>query len=292
MNPIRIGILLVAAVAAIFMALLMRNVSAKPKAPPPAVVVQQQQKFTTRVLVAAHDLPTGSRLSNQDMTWEPWPTDSINGAYITDGVKSAPKPVGVAGAARDAQVAAKDAMDGGGAQMQAMLGAVVRSDIAKGEPIVAGKLVRAGDGSYMSVVLKPGMRAMAVPVSAETGAGGFIQPGDRVDVMQSYTDPNHKGGGNAVVDQIVVSNARVLAVDQNTDPPKNGRSTVAATITLEIPAEAAPLVTEAKTRGAIMLALRSYADMAGGPGHDTTAGATPGVRLIKGGQVTEVAVSH
>jgi len=291
MNPVRIAILVVAAIAAVMVALLLRNVSAKPKAPPPAVVMQQP-KFTTRVLVAARDLPVGVRLSNQDMTWQPWPTDTVNSAYITDGIKAAPKPAGVAGAAQDAQVAAKDVMDGGGSQMQAMLGAVVRSDIAKGEPIVAGKLVRTGDGGYMSVVLKPGMRAMAVPVSAETGAGGFIQPGDRVDVMQSYTDANHKGPGNGVVDQIVVSNARVLAVDQSTDPPKNGRSAVAATITLEIPADAAPLITEAKTRGSIMLALRSYADMAGGPGHDKIAGASPGIRLIKGGQVTEVAVSR
>ncbi|MGA0602646.1 Flp pilus assembly protein CpaB [Caulobacter sp. KR2-114] len=291
MNPVRIAILVVAAIAAVMVALLLRNVSAKPKAPPPTVVMQQP-KFTTRVLVASHDLPVGVRLGSQDMTWQPWPTDSINGAYITDGVKAAPKPAGVAGAAHDAQIAAKDVIDGGGAAMQSLQGAVVRSDIAKGEPIVAGKLVRAGDGGYMSVVLKPGMRAMAVPVSAETGAGGFIQPGDRVDVMQSFTDQNHKGPGNGVVDQIVVSNARVLAVDQSTEPPKNGRSAVAATITLEVPADAAPLITEAKTRGSIMLALRSYADMAGGPGHASVAGATPGMRLIKGGQITEVAVSR
>jgi pilus assembly protein CpaB len=226
------------------------------------------------------------------MSWQPWPAETINSAYITDGVQQAPKPAGVAGAAADAKVAAKDLMEGGGSAMQQLTGAVVRSEMSKGEPIVAGKLVRAGDGGYMSVVLKPGMRAMAVPVSAETGAGGFIQPGDRVDVMQSYSDPNHKTVGNGFIDQIVVSNARVLAVDQNTDAPKNGRSAVAATITLEVPADAAPLITEAKMRGNIVLALRSYADTAGAPGHPSVAGANAGMRLIKGGQVTEVAVSR
>lgn len=290
MNPVRIAILVVAAIAAVMVALLLRNVSAKPKAPPPAAVVQQP-KFTTRVLVASHDLPVGARLTNQDMTWQDWPVDKINPAYITDGVQSAPKPAGVAGAAHSAEVATKDVINGGGAQMQSMVGAVVRSDIVAGEPIVKGKLVRAGEGGYMSVVLTPGMRAMAVSVSAETGAGGFIQPGDRVDVMQSFADPNHKGAGSGFIDQIVVSNARVLAVDQSTDPPKNGRSTVAATITLEIPSDAAPLITEAKLRGSIVLALRSYADMAGGTGHPTVAGAGAGMRLIKGGQVTEVAVT-
>jgi pilus assembly protein CpaB len=288
MNPVRIAILVVAAVAAVVVALLLRNMSAKPKAPPPAVA--QQEKMTTRVLVAGHDLAVGARLTAQDMSWQPWPADTVNAAYITDGVQTAPKPAGAAGTAKDVQVAAKDVINGGGPAMQALVGSVVRSDISKGEPIVAGKLVRAGDGGYMSVVLKPGMRAMAVPVNAEAGAGGFIQPGDRVDVMQSYADTGHRGG-SAYINEVVVSNVRVLAVDQSTDPPKNGRSTVAATLTLEVPAEAAPLITEAKLRGNIMLALRSYADMAGAPGHPPIAG-SGAIRLIRGGQINQVTVSR
>ncbi len=291
MNPVRIAILVVAAIAAVMVALLLRNVSAKPKAPPTPMAAEQPH-FTTRVLVAQHDLAVGVRLSNQDMTWQPWPTDSVNSAYITDGVKAPPKPTGAAGAARDAETVTKDVISGGGPAMQALVGAVVRSEIAKSEPIVGGKLVRAGDGGYMSVVLTPGMRAMAVPVSAESAAGGFIQPGDRVDVMQSYADQARKTGGSGYVNQIVVSNARVLAVDQTTDPPKNGRSTVAATITLEVPADAAPLITEAKARGNIMLALRSYADMAGRPQHEDLATAGAGVRLIRGGQMSQVTVSR
>jgi pilus assembly protein CpaB len=290
MNPVRIAILVVAAIAAVMVALLLRNVSAKPKAPP-AVAAAQQPKMTTRVLVAGHDLTVGARLSDQDMTWQPWPADNVNAAYITDGVQSAPKPAGAAGAVKDVQTATKDALSSGGPAMQALVGSVVRSDISKGEPIVAGKLVRAGDGGFLSVVLKPGMRAMSVPVNAEAGAGGFIQPGDRVDVMQSYADSAHRGGA-AYINEVVVSNVRVLAVDQSTDPPKNGRSTVAATLTLEVPAEAAPLLTEAKMRGNIMLALRSYADMAGAPGHPPVAGSGSAIRLIRGGQMNQVTVSR
>ncbi|HEX7761308.1 MAG TPA: Flp pilus assembly protein CpaB [Caulobacteraceae bacterium] len=289
MNPVRITILVVAAIAAVMVALLLRNMSAKPKAPPPSAAAQQV-KMTTRVLVAGRDLAVGVRLTNQDMSWQPWPADAVNAAYITDGVQSTPKPAGAAGAAKDVQVAAKDVINNGGPKMQALVGSVVRSDISKGEPLVAGKLVRAGDGGYMSVVLKPGMRAMAVPVNAEAGAGGFIQPGDRVDVMQSYADNGHRGG-SAYINEVVVSNVRVLAVDQSTDPPKNGRSTVAATLTLEVPAEAAPLITEARLRGNIILALRSYADMAGAPGHPPVAG-SGGIRLIRGGQMSQVTVSR
>lgn len=292
MNPVRIAILVVAAIAAVMVALLLRNVSAKPKAPPAAVAVQQPAKMTTGVLVAAHDLPVGSRLADADMTWQPWPADNINSAYITNGVQSAPKPAGAAGVAKDVESTAKNIISGGGPAMQALVGSVVRADIAKGEPIVAGKVVRAGDGGYMSVVLKPGMRAIAVPANADAGVGGFIQPGDRVDVMQSYADPSHKGGGSAYINQIVVSNVRVLAVDQSTDPPQKGHAAIAATLTLEVPAEAAPLITEAKMRGNITLALRSYADMAGPAGHPAIAGSGSGVRLIRGGQFNQVTVSR
>ncbi|HWA64103.1 MAG TPA: Flp pilus assembly protein CpaB [Caulobacteraceae bacterium] len=289
MNPVRIVILAVAAVAAIAVALLLRNVASKPKAAP-APMVMTAPKPTTRVLVAARDLPIGTRLSPQDMSWQPWPADALNPSWISDGVKTEPKPQGAAGAASEAATAAKDVVTGGGPAMQALVGAIVRSDMAKGEPIVAGKIVRGGDGGYMSVVLKPGMRAIAIPVNTETGVGGFIQPGDRVDLLQSYADNNRKGGPG-FVSRAVVSNVRVLAVDQTTDPPKNGKSSVAATITLEIPAETADQVVEAKVRGGLMLALRSYADMSGGPSNGAASG-VDGVRVFKGSSFNQVTVSR
>ncbi len=291
MNPVRIAILIVAAIAAVMVALLLRNMSSKPTAPS-AVAATAQPKMTTRVLVAGHDLAVGARLTDQDMVWQPWPAETVNAAYITDGVQSTPKPVGAAGTVKDVQTAAKDAISSGGPAMQALVGSVVRSELSKGEPIVAGKIVRAGDGGFLSVVLKPGMRAVAVPVNAEAGVGGFVQPGDRVDVMQSFPDANHHGAGTAYINEIVVSNVRVLAVDQSTDPPKNGHSTIAATLTIEVPAEAAPLITEAKARGNIMLALRSYADTAGLAGHPPIAGSGSAIRLIRGGQMNQVTVSR
>jgi pilus assembly protein CpaB len=291
MNPVRIVILAVAAIAAIGVALLLRNVASRPKAQPVPAVAVAPPKPTTRVLVASRDLPIGTRLTNQDMTWQPWPADALNASYITDGVQTAPRAEGAAGAAHDAETAAKDAITAGGPAMQALVGATVRSDIAKSEPIVSGKIVRGGDGGFMSVVLKPGMRAIAVPVNTETGVGGFIQPGDRVDLMQSYSD-NTRHGGPAFVTQAVVSNVRVLAVDQSTDPPRNGKSAVAATITLEVPAGAAGQIVEAKARGGMMLALRSYADMGGGPDHAAVAGEGSGIRVIKGSTINQVTVSR
>jgi Flp pilus assembly protein CpaB len=83
----------------------------------------------------------------------------------------------------------------------------------------------------------------------------------------------------------------VLAVDQTTGQAKNGQSIVGATITLEVPAVIAPMVAEARARGGVMLALRSYTDTGGGPGIGGEA-AGAGVRLVKGGAVSEIMVSQ
>jgi pilus assembly protein CpaB len=288
MNPVRIAILAVAAVAAIGVAVLLRNL-ATPHSNAPVVVVQAAPP-TARVLVAARDLPIGQRLTEADMTWQPWPATSLNSSFITDG-SGATRPATdrVGGLIKASTTIAKDLAGGGGPAKQALKGAVVRETIVKGEPIVKGKIVIAGEGGYMSVRLGPGMRAVAVPVSAETGAGGFIQPGDKIDLIDSRPDNGQRAGG--FLTETVVSNARVLAVDQTTGQAKNGQSIVGATITLEVPAVIAPMVAEARARGGVMLALRSYTDTGGGPGIGGEA-AGAGVRLVKGGAVSEIMVSQ
>jgi pilus assembly protein CpaB len=288
MNPVRIAILAVAAVAAIGLAVLLRNL-ATPHTVGPAPVAQAA-KPSVRVLVASHDLALGQRISEGDMTWQSWPADSLNDSFITDGSQPAgPAATQVGALVKASTTTAKDLASGGGPAMQALRGAVVRDVIVKGEPIVKGKVVMAGDGGYMSVRLGPGMRAIAVPVSAETGAGGFIQPGDRIDLIESR--PDTAKGGPGFLTQTVVSNARVLAVDQTTTQAKNGQSMIGATVTLEVPATVTPMVAEARARGGVMLALRSFTDTGGGPGlgGDTAAGGA-GVRLIKGGEVSEAMV--
>ena len=287
MNPLRMAILGVALVAAIGLAFLLRALISPAK--PPTVVAAAPAKATVRVLVAARDLPLATRLAASDMSWQPWPADSLNPSYITDDAPSASVAGGANGAAKGLVAGAKDLVTGGGPKMQALQGAVVHDPMVKGEPIVKGKIVIAGEGGFMSVMLQPGMRAMALAVSAESGAGGFVQPGDRVDVIDAHTDQKKQG---AYVSETVVSNVKVLAVDQSTGPAKNGKSTVAATVTLEVPAASASDFATAKSRGGVILALRSYADMGGGPGGTFTAGQGHGIRLFKGGQQSEVTVSR
>ena len=119
---------------------------------------------------------------------------------------------------------------GGGPKLQAMIGAIVRdADLRRRADHPAKKIVRSGDTSYMAVRLPAGMRAMSLPINVESAAGGFIQPGDRVDVMSTHADASKNGGG--MVTETVLANALVLAIDQQTDAPKAGASLVGATVT-------------------------------------------------------------
>lgn len=298
MSPVRLLIVLIAAVSAIGLAVvLQRALGGKPVTPAAAAApAAAPGKPMTQVLVAKRDLPVGTRLVAADVDWQAWPSDAVNGAFITNGAA----PVAPDGKVEEAKAAVAGAAGQmiGGDPAKIVEGAIVRDPILTGEPITNRKIVRGGEGGYLSVVLTPGKRAMAVPVTSETAAGGFILPGDRVDVLmtrdaqQSGTDGNP--GGKITLAETVLQNIRVLALDQATAAEKDAKSIVAATATLEVgPAEAEAL-TRAKAGGPVTLALRAYTDLGGASG---LAGkvATPApedatIRINRGGQTTSVAV--
>lgn len=192
-----------------------------------------------------------------------------------------------------------DLADGG--PKAAFVGSVVREPLLKGEPIVERKLVKAGQSGYLAVVLAPGMRAMAVPVKVESAAGGFILPGDRVDVILSRELQGDQR--NVFVSETVLRNVRVLAIDQVTQPDKNETSVVGATATLELNAQSAEALALAKAQGDLSLTLRSYADAAEPSGAVQRASSASGairtasaqgssVRVFRGGEATVVSVSQ
>jgi pilus assembly protein CpaB len=275
MNPARIAIIVVAGVAAIALALFVRNLAAPPKsAPSPAQIAQAPPM--SRVLVAKRELAIGERLSADNMTWQPWPAATLNVAFITDGVAAAAPTTGAVAAVGQAGKMMTDMATGGGPKMQAMIGDIVKEPIYAGEPITDHKVVRAGQSGYMAVRLPAGMRALSLPISADSAAGGFIQPGDRVDIMTTHPDSGKSG---QMITEVVLQNVLVLAIDQHTDSPKAGAALPGATITLEVPADSATIVARARTLG-LTLALRSYADI-GGQTHGLTE--AHAVRLFKGG---------
>ncbi|HWF77751.1 MAG TPA: Flp pilus assembly protein CpaB [Caulobacteraceae bacterium] len=285
MTPARIMIIVVALVASVGLALFVHGMFARPKATGPTVVAAAPPAPPmTRVLVAKVDLAVGDRLSPDNMTWQVWPAATMNASYITDGVVSTSAPNAAAQAVRQATRTVTDMTSGGGPKLLAMAGAIVRDPIFAGEPITSRKIVRSGDTSYMAVRLPAGMVAMSLPINVESAAGGFINPGDRVDILSTHADTS-KGGGGGMVTETVLANTLVLAIDQHTDQPKAGAAIVGATVTVEVPTVNATTVARARTQGGLTLALRSYADIAG----HTQGGVddSHSVRIFRGGSAAE-----
>jgi pilus assembly protein CpaB len=181
------------------------------------------------VLVAAGDLLPAQTLTNENWRWQPWPQNAMNSVYLT----KASRP---------------DAID-------ALAGSVIRNHMAAGEPIREENFTPRHAG-YLATVLPAGKRAMAVRVSAESTTGGFILPNDRVDVLHS--------DGKSPVSHTILSNVRVLAIDQVVDDAnknENGKANVIGkTATLELDPSRAEILTAAQAGGTLSLSLRSAAD--------------------------------
>lgn len=237
MNAARILILVAAGVAALAAAYFVYRSSSGSE--PQTIVQTQETAPTVRILSARNDLVTGARVTASDLYWQAWPEEAVSPAYIIESRN------------RDA--------------IEAYAGAIVRAGIAQGEPITPNRLVATGDSSFMAAMLAPGMRAVAVPISAETGAGGFILPNDRVDVIVTF-EAESEGNSRRryFVAETVVENARVLAIDQAIGG-EDDDAVIGSTATLELAPDQARAVALAVARGDISLMLRSLSDGAGGP---------------------------
>lgn len=301
----------IAAIAAILLAFLVRGLvggkaSAPAKAAPVAVAAPAQP--TVKILVATHELKAGTRITDSDLTWQDWPQNLLNPAYIVDtnavvqptvnGTED--KVVAAKQAATQAAGAAQQVVNtivGGGAKAQ-FIGGVVRENILANEPIIETKIVRADKGGFLAVMLEPGQRAMAVPVSVESTAGGFILPGDHVDIIATVSVPRNGGGNNNYVTP-VLSNIKVLAIDQQVQTEEGKQSVIGATATLAVTPREAEVLAMAKASGSLSLTLRSYADVSGASGITAyeprgsgTSSEGQSVQVYRNGQSSQVAVTR
>lgn len=293
-SPRTVIVLIVAAIAAIALAVLVRGAFGH-KPPPPVQAAAADKRPMTQVLVAQRDLAVGERLAQGDIVWQPWPVSAVNANYITDGAAAAPQPTTVAAKAGQKVAETARAVAAGAQDPMAQLhGAIVKQPFAKGEPMVAGKLVRGGEGGYMSVVLSSGQRAVAVPISVEKAAGGFVLPGDHVDVIQTReVSVGAAGGGQGRsmnVADTLLRNVRVLAIDQKTAAEKNAQAMVGAVATLEVDPGGAEALARAQGQGqgTLSLALRSVTDTAGPAQRSGGDELGHVVRIFRGDQVSEV----
>jgi pilus assembly protein CpaB len=134
--------------------------------------------------------------------------------------------------------------------------------MAAGEPVRDNKLIRAKGSGYMAAILPSGMRAYSTEISAETGAGGFILPNDRVDVILSRRDREGERltGVESHISETVLTDVRVLAIDQLVEEKNGQRVVVGKTATLEMNPRQAESLMLARHTGTLSLALRSLAD--------------------------------
>ena len=305
MKPARIIVICVAAVAAIGLALVVRAMGSPSNSPTAvATAAAVPARPMAKVLVAAKDLQPGQRLTEADLAWKDWPVDEVNPAFITDGTtpipaveaaeSAAPAAARPEGAVASVTRAATN-LTTGGAKAD-YVGSVVREPILAGEPIVGRKIVRAGDSGYMAAYLEPGMRAMAIRVTVETAAGGFILPGDRVDVLltRETTLSNmgaQEGDRSKFASSTVMQNIKVLAIDQSTRAGDDEQAVVGATATLEVGPRDAEALALAKSEGELSLVLRSYADTGGPSGRVAPAvRQSSAIRVYRGGAPEVVVV--
>ncbi|TIV62928.1 MAG: Flp pilus assembly protein CpaB, partial [Mesorhizobium sp.] len=143
----------------------------------------------------------------------------------------------------------------------------VASIVAPQEPKVEFNTIVVAQAALRSNILSPGMRAVTIRTDEIAGVGGFITPGDRVDVVltrdagaiQEVSKNAQGAAGSTVTSEIVVSDAKVLSVGQGADERKT-EPQVANSVTLEVTNEGAQKVALARTVGTLSLSLRSAAD--------------------------------
>jgi len=232
MNTARIVVLAIAIGAGGIAAYLASGSSDKPA---PAEPVAQLP--TVDVLVAKNEIGLGQTVKPEDLQWQTWPAASASNVFI----KRSEKP--------EAQ---KD-----------FTGSIARSPFIAGEPIREQKLVKAdGSSGFMAAILPTGMRAVSTEITPETGAGGFILPNDRVDVIltQRFKNPEKPNLPDIVVSKPILMNVRVLAIDQAPKEKDGQTAVIGKTVTLELKPEQITTLQAARQGGSLSLALRSMVD--------------------------------
>jgi len=232
MDKKKLMLLLGALVIAIGTAMAARTLFAGAAAPKAtAAVVPKGPK----VLVAQRALPVGTIITADSISFQQWPKEMIQDAYFIDG----------------------------DANMNKLMGTVVRFPVTAGQPLTQGALVSPGDRGFLAAALGAGMRAVTIPVSQKTGVGGFVFPGDHVDLVLTQTVKGQDGGDSLKASETILRNIRVLATDTSTETETvEGKTVVRGfkTVTLEVTPRIAEKIAVSQTIGTLSLSLRSLAD--------------------------------
>ncbi|HEV2156832.1 Flp pilus assembly protein CpaB [Bradyrhizobium sp.] len=234
MNRARIVVLTVAICAGGVAAYLASG--SDNSAHPPAAPVAQLP--TVDVLVAKNDIGLGQTVKPEDVQWQTWPAATASTTFI----RRNERPEGAS----------------------QVTGSIARAPFIQGEPIRDQKLVKPEGSGFMAAILPTGMRAISTEISPETGAGGFILPNDRVDVLltRRLKNPDQSSGApDIVTSEIILTNVRVLAIDQAPKEKEGQNAVVGKTVTLELNPSQTQLLSASRQSGTLSLALRSIVDV-------------------------------
>ncbi|MEM1193379.1 MAG: Flp pilus assembly protein CpaB [Pseudomonadota bacterium] len=199
--------------------------------PAPAPIIQSTKEKTVGVLVASVALDRGAKLTVDSVEWKDWPEKIVGeeSLFITSDQA--------------------DAIDN-------LEGAVAKTSFVPGEPLIESKIVRAGTNGILAAVMTPGMRALALRVTPETASGGFILPGDRVDIINAVS----AGRGAPTIATTIFRDIRVLAVNEvYTENPETAVID-GVNITMEFEPSQAEAFIAARSAGKLSLSLRSIRD--------------------------------
>ncbi len=239
MKRAQILVLLVAVIAAIGAIFLVRP-RGEAVSTQQIVVMPSQEMGMTEILVAAADIPLWQTLSQHDLHWQAWPTESI--------------PDGVIRRIDEDQVYSD------------LTSMMTRTPFARGEPLRFDRLMDAsGETGFLSAALPAGMRAVAISIDAQgtSSAGGFIHPNDRVDVIRLFREEEQSDQGSGPFSaETLMTNVRVLAIGPNVQTDPRGQTTVhGETATVEVTPAQAQILALAQRTGHLVLTLRSFADL-------------------------------
>jgi len=202
----------------------------------PVQTAQVQEAPSKKVLVAKGNLPAGTFIKEEDVSWQKWPVDGVNDSYLLEGQTD----------------------------ISNIVGAVVRKGIVAGEPITEAQVARPGDRGFLAAVLTPGMRAISIDVNEPSSVAGLVFPGDRIDVLlnMQFTIQEIGPDGSQQTSQYrpqtsetVLENVRLLATDRNLNDIE-GEPKKINTVTIEVTPKQAEMIKVAASMGQLALSLR------------------------------------
>ena len=233
------NLLLILGSLSIVLGLVVGYASLKQTPPEPVETVVIEKAPKTQVLVAAHAISTGTLLQSSDLVWKDVAPGELRPGNLARGE------------ANEAE----------------FFGAIARRDFAEGEALIASDVLKHNDRRFLAAVLKPGNRAISIAVDATQSASGLMLPGNHVDIILTQTLAESAEKKRSV-GETILTNVRVIAVDQALSQPLTRSASVAdsisqpvearmpKTVTLEVTERQAEKVFVALQMGALQLSVR------------------------------------